>query len=172
MVRQKTTENLEDKIKKLKEKKKKGYLRKISDLIFDYMEYGKDSNKFENTVKNCYLELKYNNIIDFKNNADLDLGNITVKLFDIIEKYEMTKQRVEAYEYFLNLSKDDFKDKSKFKDIFYNVCYKLHTLDEHEATKLEKKFVNEDFIKGFLTSLTEPEYKKFIKEIEWLRKNN
>ena len=51
MIRQKITENLEDKIKELKEKKKKGYLRKISDLVFDYMEYGKDSNKFENTVK-------------------------------------------------------------------------------------------------------------------------
>ena len=172
MIRQKTTENLSDKIKKLKEKKKKGYLRKISDLIFDYMEYGKDSNKFENTVKNSYLELKYNNIIDLKNNADFDLGDIAVKLFDIIKKYEMTKQEVEAYEYFLNLSKDDFKDKSKFKDIFYNVCYKLNKLDEYETTKLEKKFVNKDFIKGFLASLADPEYKKFIEEIEGLRKNN
>lgn len=164
----KKSDEISKKIKKLKEKKKKGYLRKISDLIFDYMEYDKDFKRSTKFAGN-YLGLKYDSIESLVEKVNYRLGVACAELCDSINFFTKTKQKLESYEYFLNLSEDDLKDESKFKDIFYNVCYRCNHLDEYEKTKLEQKFINKDFIKVFLANLSEHEYKELIKEVESAR---
>ena len=168
--------NFNDKLNKIKEKYG-NFSREESDFLYDneYVYSKKDFNNLKSFKESfigycaCFSEQEFEY---FKDDFKYELGEKIGKLINISSAVIELQRKTRCLNNFDKLRDIDFISEEKRKDTYFNVCYKYsHNGNDHKTKeKILKKYIDINFLEGFLVNLSKKEYNEFLMKVEEKRR--
>lgn len=170
------TDNFNDELNKIKEKYG-NFSKEESDFLYDneYIYSKKDFSNLksfkESFIRHCACYSKQD-FEYFKDDYKYELGKNIGKLINISSVVVELQRKVRCLHNFDKLRDIDFSNEEKIKDTYFDVCYKYshNGNDCKTKEKILKKYIDINFLEGFLVNLSKKEYNEFIMKVEEKRK--